>query len=361
MLTVDIHPKRCVCLSSLSHLFGVQVEPLLATFTQRMMEPRTMRMRSCWLLFLPILLAIVPSSTQGFAIRPSYDVGGTKSIGTVPLDRGDTVMRRATIVYPTDDGPHPLSPTTTDNFGSHATDRFHSMMEFLQTEALDRLARLAVAFSPLERAIQLQDIEHVSVISIDDTSIDIEAMLCENDGCVSLSVPISFPHSCSGSDDYETCVVDNIGTLDVRANQALLQSSWESKLREQGLDVDQQKQLLRDPTNLVYPSWWIPATVAEDCLQESNAILELLNDGEFSQEVHALATRGLVQQQQQSQEENVPPLVELAVVTAVGPAGLMLCALNPELDVHQIPLAFSTPASTVESLRTAVLELVGSV
>ena len=62
------------------------------------------------------------------------------------------------------------------------------------------LARLAVAFSPPERALALDRIERVDVVCVRDDHIEIEAIVCEDGGCVSLSVPVKFPRDCHSSE-----------------------------------------------------------------------------------------------------------------------------------------------------------------
>jgi hypothetical protein len=61
------------------------------------------------------------------------------------------------------------------------------------------LARLAVAFSPPERALSLDAIEKVEVICVGQDHIDIQAIICEDGGCITLAVPIKFPVSPSPS------------------------------------------------------------------------------------------------------------------------------------------------------------------
>jgi len=60
------------------------------------------------------------------------------------------------------------------------------------------LAKLAVAFSPLERRITLSDINAVNLLKIDGDRIEIEAVVCDDDSCVSLFIPVDFPNSCRG-------------------------------------------------------------------------------------------------------------------------------------------------------------------
>ena len=308
------------------------------------------------------LLAVAPETVLSFS---PISAGRANVLSRQQSDDEAKLLRASIAWSPSDEksqfglGGADISHILGDEMSPNS--RFRSIRDFLQTEALDRLARLVVAFSPPERSVELEAIEEVSVISIDDNSIDIEAMLCEGDGCVSLSVPISFPKSCSESDDYETCVVDNIGKLDVRASESILNAEWEAKLTDEGINVAYQRKRLRDPNGITYPDWWIPSTVAEDCFTECKSILELMNDDEFSRDVHNLAVHGL-----KRQGPDDIHIVELAAVSAVGPAGLILraCIRDPENEqivTREVPFAFPEPASGVESLRTAVLSAVASV
>lgn len=76
-------------------------------------------------------------------------------------------------------------------------------------------ARLAAAFSPPERGIGIKDIEKVEVTCVREDSIELEAILCETYGCVTLTVPVQFPTECGGTD--LGCAIQNLDTLDIRA------------------------------------------------------------------------------------------------------------------------------------------------
>jgi hypothetical protein len=112
------------------------------------------------------------------------------------------------------------------------------------------LARLAVAFSPPERALSLDQIEAVDVICVREDAIDIQAVICEDGGCVSLAVPIKFPNTCDSNEEWmEGCVRRNVEELDEFARSTLLKKSQDDS-GEQDLCV------LDDQVD--FPSWWVP-------------------------------------------------------------------------------------------------------
>mmetsp|Transcript_15412 Transcript_15412/g.25682 ORF Transcript_15412/g.25682 Transcript_15412/m.25682 type:complete len:242 (+) Transcript_15412:157-882(+) len=93
------------------------------------------------------------------------------------------------------------------------------------------LARLAAAFSPPERALNIEHITDVSVVDVTHSHIELAALVCDgaSEGCVSLFVPVNFKQECPpvGFEDYddglESCIRSNIDALDVEAELALLQ------------------------------------------------------------------------------------------------------------------------------------------
>ena len=95
------------------------------------------------------------------------------------------------------------------------------------------LARLAAAFSPPERALNVEHITDVSVVDVTHSHIELAAMVCDgnSEGCVSLFVPVNFKQECppvgfEDDDDFgllESCVKSNIDALDVEAELNLLE------------------------------------------------------------------------------------------------------------------------------------------
>jgi hypothetical protein len=99
-----------------------------------------------------------------------------------------------------------------------------AFVDFINREAA-ALARLAVAYSPVDRTINIKNINQVKLLNLSDTHIDIEALVCDDVACVSLAVPVSFPSNCSDKSrnhtEFEHCVIDNLGELDRLATQAI--------------------------------------------------------------------------------------------------------------------------------------------
>jgi hypothetical protein len=212
------------------------------------------------------------------------------------------------------------------------------------------LARLAVAFSPPERALQLKDIEKVEVICVSETHIEIEAVICEDGGCVSLNVPVSFPNEC-GSEWLEGCVMRNLDELDFEAESLIRVMEEEVAHRD---DADQDlDDLCIINSKTEFPSWWVPPECDAALVAESDTIRRLLNDDQFQNDVRALAQRGAGDGYD----------VKRAVVAAVGPAGICLkvrAAFQHEaqkpIHVLDVLVPFGgEPKHDAESMRAAVL------
>mmetsp|Transcript_57252 Transcript_57252/g.170738 ORF Transcript_57252/g.170738 Transcript_57252/m.170738 type:complete len:339 (-) Transcript_57252:311-1327(-) len=214
------------------------------------------------------------------------------------------------------------------------------------------LARLAVAFSPPERTLTLDDIEHIQVLCVNENSIEIEAVICEDGGCVSLAVPVSFPQDC-GPEWLEGCVLRNLDELDAEANSRIQVMDSQGALDEADLE-----ELCLLNSKVEYPSWWIPPECDADLMFECDTIQRLLNDGEFQGNVKALARNSLSAQGDGGGYE-----VMKALVAAVGPAGLCLKVQavytydqNQPIYTLDVLVPFGgDPKQDAESLRAAVL------
>mmetsp|Transcript_2996 Transcript_2996/g.4515 ORF Transcript_2996/g.4515 Transcript_2996/m.4515 type:complete len:352 (+) Transcript_2996:50-1105(+) len=196
------------------------------------------------------------------------------------------------------------------------------------------LAKLAVAFSPTERRIHLSDIETVTLLMIDDDRVEIEAVVCDDDGCVTLFIPVDFPHSCRGlmGDSEEECVIENMEELQNVAEGRIVQLEECLGLENlERLHPEWQLQARRPTTQEVQerlPSWWIvpecadiPQTTSNELIQECSLIRSLLNSGDFDDEIKLLARDGLIYLENGGLYE-----IEKAVVADVGPAGFCLRA-----------------------------------
>ena len=212
-------------------------------------------------------------------------------------------------------------------------------------DRLGSLARLAVAFSPPERALKLDQIERVDILCVSQKHIDIQAIICEDGGCVSLAVPIQFPKACDRGAHLEGCVVGHLDTLDVSAATTLStqgQLSWDSN------------------ENVAYPNWWVSPT-SYDMIQECKNMCDILNDPEFQPEVLAL-----VQEAASTNGVGIGATTDVKVI-AIGPAGFHFKARANAMGSSttvQLLDVFSpfggTPRTTSDDLRAAVLGTVAT-
>lgn len=224
------------------------------------------------------------------------------------------------------------------------------------------LARLAVAFSPPERSLTLADIEKVEVICVREDHIEIQAIVCEDGGCVSLAVPVKFPKSCQADSEWlEGCVLRNLEELDVQADAALLiQQEYESDPQ----DLDELCEL---NSKIDYPSWWIPPECNAEMVADCDTIQRLLNEDEFSQEIGALAQDVL-----NGWQGGEVYVVKKAKVAIVGPAGICLKVRaqyqhqddeDGDAPIHILDVMYpfgGPPMEDGRSLRAAVLGAVSA-
>jgi hypothetical protein len=278
-----------------------------------------------------------------------------------PTLRASTFVKSPLKVVIFDPDPNTRGPSWIDDDydGSPLSDRQLHIAEEL-SRRMSSLARLACAFSPPGHSLALNDIESVSVIEIDESHIDLAAVICEDGGCVTVKVPVIFPLPCDNSDDEE-CILDQFDKLDHAADHVLenLKTGEESR---QEREV-QWKELI-SKEGLSYPSWWENEASIE-LGRECQSIKDLLNQEDFQPEIQCLALSGLLSGHQ------IPPetfVLEKAGVAAVCVNGLCVKAriarhsISAEAtkEIVQIPLQFGTVATNVADLRAAVLGLVAS-
>ena len=191
------------------------------------------------------------------------------------------------MIFPANNDDTPSSPFPsdtawyTDDNSQSSGERFRPLADDLIRKSSDRLARLAVAFSPPERRVALEDIDQIQVSALDEDHINIEAILCEQDGCVSLSIPVSFPDSCRDSAQVEECIVTNMDDLDIQASQA------QEHTNEHTLTND-----LCVAENFSYPDWWAVAQ-EHSLISECVLLRNLLNEVDFSEDLQKLTQRAL--------------------------------------------------------------------
>ena len=86
-------------------------------------------------------------------------------------------------------------------------------IDLISNESLSALAQLAVAFSKTG-GLHLQDIADITVLDLQADHIDLQAVVCKMDGCVTLLVPVQFPMPCVDAAAFEESILDNLGQLD---------------------------------------------------------------------------------------------------------------------------------------------------
>jgi hypothetical protein len=206
------------------------------------------------------------------------------------------------------------------------------------------LALIASAYHP---GLLVENIREISVGTVDDTHLDVEALVCKGDAaddCVTVKVPVDFPTSCFGAEDASKCILDNIQQL-----SDLIKAEGESGLFPTEKTLLERERLLKEvvsPRFLEYPTWWeTPVVLAGAC----NTLRSVLNDAECQPQLQRLFRKNSSKAQR---------LVRAALV-AVGPCGVIMRALDTKNQLHEVPIAFAVPATDAGRLRSAVLELFG--
>ena len=238
------------------------------------------------------------------------------------------------------------------------------------------LARLAVAFSPPDRALAIDRIERVDVLCVREDHIEIEAIICEDGSCVSLAVPVKFPRDCqphhnSASGALEGCVMQNLDELDAQAGSLLKVADEAHQTNAYNTQHFEELSVLNDPV-LTLPNWWVPPSsmggygasgymsgaVTNDMAAEGDNIKALLNDAEFQPDVKALVTDQL------RRLEDGDYQVLQAKVGLVGPAGMCFKARvemeDKSIKILDVAYPFGSTMTTTDDLRAAVLGAVSS-
>lgn len=231
-------------------------------------------------------------------------------------------------------------------------------------------ARLAAAFSPPERGIGIKDIERVEVTCVREGQIELEAILCETYGCVTLSVPIEFPKEC---DDMDMgCAIQNLDALDIRAETMV--SRMQASLEELSLENADLDELVELNDKMSFPNWWVSPEMDASMAKECESIKSLLNDPEFHSEIVSLAQNGMEKNANIGNGWNKAVAsdyqVQRAKVAAVGPTGICMkvAAIQQSelgrgtqyLDVAYPFSAGVTPIQDAAALRANVLGVIAA-
>jgi len=245
----------------------------------------------------------------------------------------------------------------------------------LDDEKTCKLARLAVAFSPPEQRLTMKHLDSVHVVCVDEQHIEISAMMCEEE-CVSVLIPLTFPHSCESDDgDMEECVLENVDEMDAVAEVKISKMSERSEGFTEGCSQNDYDDMNLCASNKPYdfPTWWVQPNdqqlglnVADsmDLYKECQSIVRLLNEEDFQEDMISLAAKGLYDS---LGADGCDYQMQKAVVAAVGPVGLCLRAKAKKANekgfsVIEIPIPFGKePATDQNRLRALVLGAVAAV
>jgi hypothetical protein len=257
--------------------------------------------------------------------------------------------------------------------------------QILQTpEWVAPLARLAAEYTKHMNngiRVNVQQIEHVSVRNVASSHMDIEAIVCENDSCVSLSVPVPFTQPCVNNNNdhhvssmsqhqprlqqdsnFEDCVIRNIKELDT------------IQLQQQALSpttTDTTDIMITSIENIEYPSWWVYPGPSMEFTKECQVLLNILNEQEFTSDVLRLVTKGLYRMLNMDPHntDGAKSMLQVhtATAVAVGPAGIIFrvnALYEGQNEIVDVPIAFSSNGllsvneHDIKALREAVLNCV---
>ena len=304
----------------------------------------------------------VASAFQGIVVQPGILVSRHEISTTRPRSPTSITTPLPALIYGWDDALDDDSSTTRSTTAITATPfdtgskdcpaTGVAMAEALSydTDRAGALARLAVAFCPPDQALQLDQIERVDVICVTPDYIEIQAIICEDGGCVSLAVPVTFPLNCESSLDgqLQGCVMQNLDALDTSAQSNLQQQAAMAG----GASLD-------GPVT-EYPAWWVQPSFNLEA--ECMSMRSILNEADFAPEIRALAQVSLNQSQSSA---SASYQVQRARVASVGPSGLAFKAQAMGGSggfpvVLDVLYRFPETLRDVESLRAAILGAVAT-
>ncbi len=243
---------------------------------------------------------------------------------------------------------------------------------FSEPDKASVLARLVSAYSLPEYSIELPNINNVRCLYVDSKHLEIEAVVCDNYECSTLLVPVEFPKECDLDCGLEECVLSNVQSLDDQSKdliQARLDYFADEEEAKKAYDVFNligTDYLKSSPTKL--PEWWVPPLSSED-VSECDMIEKLLNEADWQLEMRGLCKQVL------NEVVNDGDEIKLALVKAVGPAGMVLEAqvwrggksvyddggIN-NIDILDVHVKFDSDSSSGSaSIKDHVLRVVSTV
>ncbi|GAX28923.1 hypothetical protein FisN_20Lh241 [Fistulifera solaris] len=198
---------------------------------------------------------------------------------------------------------------------------------------------------------------------MDEKHLDIEAVLCENEECITLSVPVSFPSPChagSSLDSLSECIYDNINALDFEATRMVEKIRHDMVNVEAYLAEERRYKELSRCHDFELPHWWV--NPIGELIAECEFLKKLLNEDEFSKDIRGLACRTMSTVLGEDFD------VQQAAVALIGPAGLVIRAdyadeillgkKTLDLETAELPVSFQTAARNPCELRELVLRTV---
>jgi hypothetical protein len=225
----------------------------------------------------------------------------------------------------------------------------------LQTpEWVAPLARLAAGHNP-HGGLQLHHIEQVTVRNVAPSHVDLEAVVCEQDGCVSLLVPVPFTEPCAPAAAFEDCVLRNIQALDSVQLQKANAPPGDTA------DFD-----TTATTSIEYPSWWIypTATTSTEFTRECAALQQILNEPDVRADVITVVTKELRRMLSIDLAAADVLQVQQALAVAVGASGMIFrvqALYYGQVEVVDVPIPFaagglvSVSDQDARALRESVL------
>jgi hypothetical protein len=256
------------------------------------------------------------------------------------------------------------------------------------------LARLVATHAPEQMGLALERINQVSVRSVQPSSVDIEALVCEDDGCVSVSVPVQLPNPCyrpttggssssssfdglsstDGGELFDSCILENLHALDQLQSAAAAGGGAVRLSPEEMARAERLHDELHSPEVAELPRWWIPCTdlaLSRQC----ESLRDLLNEPDFRHELRTMVIRQVGAGGDDNSDDDDLKVGHAACV-AIGTAGMVVRATamsrggdgggasstgNRVLGMFEVPVAFPTPAVEFDTIRNHVLDIVEGV